>query len=66
VGTIAHHDSGHFGHVMTAAAVFDEDPVIEARLTAADNLDTTATVEVPLPRPPRRPMANSPKRTEQP
>jgi hypothetical protein len=47
VGTV---QSSHFDRVMTAADLFDEDPVLTARLGPADNPDSTALLELALPR----------------
>ena len=50
VGTVRADDSSRFDHAMTAAALFDEDPAVPARLTSAHSPDSTAVLELSIPR----------------
>ena len=55
VGTIHTDDTHRFDRVMAAAALFDEDPVVDARLSPADTADSTPLLEVAIYRAPKTP-----------
>jgi hypothetical protein len=48
VGTIPQSQANEFDHALRAASLFDEDPVVRGRLTAADGTGAIA-LEIPLP-----------------
>jgi hypothetical protein len=48
VGTIPESQANEFDHVLRAASLFDEDPFVRGRLTAADGKGAIA-LEIPLP-----------------
>jgi hypothetical protein len=45
---------------MAAAALFDEDPVVDARLSPADAADSTPLLEVAVHQPTQPPEARAP------
>ena len=55
VGTLHSDDTHRFDRVMTAAALFDEDPVAEARLSPAENPESTPLLELAIHRPAETP-----------
>jgi hypothetical protein len=55
VGTIHPDDTHRFDRVMTAAALFDEDPVVDAHISPADIADSTPLLEVAIHRAPQTP-----------
>jgi hypothetical protein len=49
VGTVHPDDTARFEPAMTAAGVFDEDPVLSARLSGADGSGSPPILELPVP-----------------